>query len=473
MIYSSIAINLLFFTTGYCANTLLLNENKYVRNILFSLPTGFAIFSLFWLTVNTTFSSMSDYEINFFYTYISMILCLILVVAAVIHKKSHYKKLKNIRIISYILINVTLLTIAFYYFRTTILFGDSYNIITLSNTPSYILSRGFSAFGLPHSNLSAFFHADFYNYSLHPLLTVNLVFLIVYMTVTHENKTESIITRSVLSTSLILLFISNNNFVWQSFYINLHVFTAVFILMVSSIIKDNSKSSSLVNFYIIFCLVVISLTRMEGIMTSFFIIIFYFFNEKVNFNTRKIIFGSFLLFSSIYIAILSFILADNKSYSPQRYILFFIIMLVAYLVDLMFIRKNKIIIRHFSRLVVLTAFTALLLLIVLNKELTKSLVIFASNSFEEIFWGLTNHAFVILFAIILFNRIKTRRNNEDHDSYIYLFIFCVFVIMILANFHPYRKGWFDSANRMLFHFMPLMVVWIGIEIKKLVFYRKS
>ncbi|MBN2772463.1 MAG: hypothetical protein JXR90_17350 [Spirochaetes bacterium] len=242
--------------------------------------------------------------------------------------------------------------------------------------------------------------------------------------------------------------------------------------MAISIIKDNSESGFTKNIYITLCLVALMLTRMEGVITSFFIIIFYLLNGDFKFDTRRIIFGSFLFFSSVYIAVLGFALVGNRSYSPQRYILFLLLMITTYLVDLIFIRKNKKILRNLSWIIISAAFLTLILLSLSNDELSKSLAIFASNSFNEVYWGLTNHAFVILFAVICYNRIKTRRHNEEHDSHIYLFLFSVLLILILANFHPYRKGWFDSANRMLFHFMPLLVVWIGIEVNKLIFYRK-
>jgi len=467
-LYDIIGI-LLLFILGFSYSIFFMGDKRLFRTSVVSVPLGLGVWSVLWIVLNI-FMSLIGLEDNY---YVSVaVFCILLSVSIYFFYISRgifrNRKFKYTLIISPIIL--LLITIFFHNLRTSIIFGDSYAFITWSYELKDLVSRGLPGFGLSVSNLSALFLPDYYNYSIHPIISLSLLLLIfdsIYNYRSLNGKNNYI--KFALSVLLVFLVLSANNFIWQAFYVNQHNLTAIFILLLSIFLLEKKKEYSIgEKIYIVGLLTAITTIRMEGMLLSFGLILFFLYYETLNFSVRRSIVSAYLVISGFYVLFLSSVLWGNELFSAKKYGAVWILFFIFFLTENIIFRKYPKLMEFIKFAALGASFSFLLFLIIINYgHMTESIGNFASNTFNQILWGLTNYVLIILSLLVIAFRIKRKESIAESDALFYYFICCIILILVLSNFRPpYKPGWPDSGNRMLLHFLPLLPVWIGIELNR-------
>lgn len=478
IIFVSSSINIFLFISGYIFLNFFNRTDRNIRNLVAAYPIGIGIWSLIWIIsgIILNFTGFKG-NLNTTKTVISFLVVLNIIILAKLAKKQYQNKY----ITKYVWFFLTcvmmiMVTVLFLSFKQAIIFGDSYAFITWSYDLKGVLSQGFPAVGLSLSNISAFFIPDYYNYTAHPIISLCLVILI-FESIYFGTKTTDnvkIVLNVIISLFFVLILVFTNNFIWHSIYVNFHNLTAFWVLFISVLIIDKSKPSKKETVLILLLLSFLTVVRMEGLILAMGIIIFFMHNGKYDPVIRRAITGKYMLFLFFYLLSLSFILWQNELFSPKKYITLYVFFLLFVYISEKLYLKHTALSKFTGRIFLLSVLLFYFLCFLFNYDhISQSTTSFIANTFNQSFWGITNYSVVLLVVIFSAIRIKTKKLSV-HDGLLMYFIFSILTILILSNFRPpYSERWLDTGNRMLFHFLPLMIVWLGIDTKILVYRQKK
>ena len=467
----SIITVLSLFYLGYLFIRYSAKELGKYYHLLLAFPIGIMYWASIWIFFSiiiqdTDFGFHSSVNI---YTILSCIGSFIIFLY--LNLKNEIFTPSEIAHIIYSSITVVILSLYFLVDGSMVLSGDSYTFVKWSQDPMVTLERGFPIVLLSIANLSTLISPDFYLFIIHPLTTLSLVLLIGLsinsLFVQYEIKLDHRIQKLLIAVTL-LIFSMNPLVHLNMLYVNHHVLYSILILLLFMLMIMIEKIQIKHLVFIGFLALSASLSRMEGFiffLAIFGTLCFRYKEPKTSFQLLSTV----MIFCAPYLIYLSISFWDGGFVEGQQFATMFLLGIVMSIVVGMSSFRKIIKVENISVLAVFLVSLLLVSLIVLEfQHMRESITVFIRNALTPGAWGALNISLFVLIPYLLYLRKNKILSNHPHDLWFHLFIVCLFLILILGYFRsPFRIGRFDSANRMLFHFLPLITIWASLEIGRL------
>jgi hypothetical protein len=349
--------------------------------------------------------------------------------------------------------------------------------LTWSTDIHHSIERGFPLINLALTNLSLYIHPDYFIYVVHPLNFISLIVL-VYMIIIKLCQIRMGKVHNIFLILLILtIFLATYMSVRMFFYSNNHVLFAIFLLLALDRFHYHiSKPDEQINpLYLPFLFCVIIVSRMEGYLFAIVIFSLCMLYIKDTLHRKRLLLAVTL--PAIPIVLMYVMITWNKGFvSSEQYIVMLFLHLGMYICfGTKFFSK---LLNHADRYVFLvlyiSAFSIIFTMIFINSNLMIGNI--KNFIFLNIFsmrWGVANYFVFLSVVFVLYLKsfsvykdiIKSDRNV---NIFLHAFIFSFFLILATSFFRkPLHSGAFDSANRMYFHFLPLIFVWIGYSLSRI------
>ncbi len=301
-----------------------------------------------------------------------------------------------------------------------------------------------------------------YIYSFQPLLFFSLIGI--FFSLTLHSLYSSLKLKSFHIAFLSTIFLCSVYFVvFQAFYIHDHLFTSLFFLIsISSFWLANQTNNPAWNFFGALAAIGLSLSRVEGPVFLFVILILALIQDQFPYRTRLL---TFLppIFAVIAwnLAIVSSASSGVHAMKPERVL----IMVAAYLglaVFVVFSKWNlvKKLFSHFKWMVPLGLIIVFIGFFVIKpSHIWTNVVMIASNMFHNGRWGMFWY-FVLLLTFLSILLPKMPNEGFYTKNLLSFFIILIDLGGLRSSF---RLGWSDSANRMLIHITPLIVFYLTLK----------
>ena len=309
---------------------------------------------------------------------------------------------------------------------------------------------------------ASIFLGEQYIYSFQPLLYLSLIgifFCLIFYSHRSLQKTNGYHI-ALLST----LFLCSGYFiVFQAFYIHDHLFTSLFFFIcITSFWLANQTNNHAWNYFGALAAIGLSLSRVEGSVFLFVILILAIIQDQSPYRTRLLTFlPPIFIVIAWNLAIVSEASSGVHALRPERVLL----MILAYLglaILVFFSEWNwiKKIFGYFKWMVPLgLAIIFIGFFILKPSHIWTNVANVASNMIHDGRWGMFWYfALLLAFFSILLPKIP-------NEGFFRTNILSFFIILIdLGGFRSsFRLGWSDSANRMLVHIVPLLVFYLTMK----------
>ncbi len=406
--------------------------------------------------------------------------CIILLLFAFIMRKLWFK-FPNIRLLgSKILITgVAIIAVVAYsilghFFPIRIwIAGDSYHFILWSVDPESLLHHGFPIVNYTLTQLATLIAPNLVLAQLFPLMAIGLAISVsqfAYQIILRENFVGKIGLEVifVFLTVGFVVFVGNSMFMLNSAYLNHHILAAGLFLLLAQIVYTNATQKLNFGYLSAMALlgIAISIARMEGFV---FLIILLF----VMLVTQRDKFAGFwvmLIAGSLVLPYLFWLreFLNEESFVKGHH---YVVMILSYIFVLLSMLALTMVRIRADVIISLGWFIialSLMLTIVLRPEhMGISMIYFLWNTLNIASWGAL--VWITLFGLVIaaYVRLKVGKSLlvHTHDAVFHAAAFCVGVLLLMTYFRiSLRAGETDSANRMLFHFLPLFWVVVQVEL---------
>lgn len=468
-IFSIFAVQLFFFA-GYFLNRFCLNDLDRGYHFILAIPAGVLLWGIIWSITSLIhfdylfgFGSVTN-QISLFIFLLAAISLSVLSVSAL------HVPVKELIHIGFWSFTILLLSLIFLYNSYIILSGDSYVFINWAQDPLVTLQRGFPLILLSIANFSTLISADYYLFIIHPLISISLILLIGQVSLSLLNKYGQTFTADFFYPILLLfLFIvaMNPMMYMNMIYINGHIlFTISYIALLALILLSKTITKKKIVFIAMLSLS-ITMLRMEGFLMLIPLFALTLFGRDRALNFKLI--SSFMVCCILYLSYMIYHFWDSGFVNGVQYLM--MILLTVFLILILTNRyiSKKLKQHHFWMLSLLLAFALYALMVFIKPEqMLESLLVFIRNLATPGSWGSLVIFPLFLLMGLMIDRLRRGFKIRDHDLLLFLFLISVLIILMLGFFRqPYRPGRFDSANRMFFHYIPFLIIWVTIELNRL------
>ena len=316
--------------------------------------------------------------------------------------------------------------------------------------------------------LSLFFN-KYYSSTITPLLAGNaaaLLFAVIYYALrTHVLCSKK--TSLLISVAILALFASSHFIIFQSFYLNGNLFTAIylFIFFFGYWCYDRTRETGWLIVGTLAILVYAFLRVESTLFTTIFIFLYAFQrDEKITPQVTKAFIVIGVACTLYNIPFLVAAVAGNIM-TPSRRV---VIVILLNLVILTSIYKHyipfwlrKLITFPYYGILLFSVITFFVLFSLNFHNASASSMSLFFNLFHKTIWGYTWPILVFAWLVLGF-----KKEDGFLDS---SFLFYVLLLLCLGaiRFVPFRLGWGDSANRMMTHILPLLSFLIALKCGRL------
>ena len=460
--------NLGFFTAHY----FLKNLPSWWSSII-ALPIGVCSWALIWIIFRISTKSNDFGMDSLANTYSLIASALWLALFFTINVVS--KNFRDWRTLAFWILPGLLLTIfAFiqsFFSGKLFLSGDSYIFINWSSDPGIQLQQGFPLVNLAIANLSTLVRPNFYLASLHPALALSfLVFLylsIVTLSIKMIGNPPNPLVSSLVPFFLIALFGFSEMFLMQMVYVNHHVIAAFLIMIMAVLLFLADHPPYRYSFFIGILLLFLSLSRVEGFLYGLLLAVLLAFSQQ---KTR---FGIMLIgFSLVLPASYVIFLAQNNwvdgFVKGWHYAFMLLIGSIAWLTYCSSHMRS--LFRDYRLGLLLTTIlllVAICAIVYKPAHMLISLFFFTMNFFTPQIWGGSTVVACALGIMLIYLRTTQKDYWKNTDILLLWFACAILLLFSIVVFRtPLRQGMFDSATRITFHFIPILILWVGIELTR-------
>lgn len=466
---SLIAVQLLF-GAGYFLNRFTLPDLDRGYHFILALPAGILLWGILWSLTSLVFF---DYMFGFSSLTNQIALVLFFLIFLFVFLKSvFYLRLERDEIIHIGLWSGTyiILSLLFLFNGYIVISGDSYVFINWAQDPLITLQRGFPLILVSIANLSTLISADYYLFILHPLITISLILLIGQLALSlirkygHSYKPEFFYLLLLL---LLFIFSMNPMMFMNMIYINGHVLFATSVTALIAILSVSDRFDWRKIVMIVLLSLGITMLRMEGFLILLPLFALTLFGKERVQNLK--IAGSAITCCTLYLLFLVVHFRDSGFVNGGQYL---VMILLAFI--LLILITNRFVAEKIGSktlwILALVSGVLLFIFMVLTRPdvMTESIYAYIRNLATPGAWGSVIVISAFLLTIAFIYRFKEGLKIYDHDLFLVLFLLFAVMILMLGYFrNPFRLGRFDSANRMFFHYIPLLIIWISIEFNRI------
>ncbi|MFZ5945157.1 MAG: hypothetical protein ACOYVD_13725 [Bacillota bacterium] len=256
-----------------------------------------------------------------------------------------------------------------------------------------------------------------------------------------------------------------------SFYFNHHIIaTAIILIFITLLWYYLNYKRDYSTYLAMFMLFIFTLTRVEGILVSSIVLGIFLNTSFFNLKTMRRCLLIFVLPAVIWQVYLIFkFLNENDSFlsATQQFSMLILVIIYFFVFYILtFTPKLSVILNNLNLLVPAGIIITFVLLSILRpKHMFLSTFHVIQNMFSSGYWGFF-WWFVLIIGLNLFI-IKINRGDKSQflDACLLAAVTSFIFILVLGGLrNPYRLQWGDSANRMLIHFTPMILFWIGAQL---------
>jgi hypothetical protein len=262
----------------------------------------------------------------------------------------------------------------------------------------------------------------------------------------------------------------------NTFYVNNHMLFAVLIMIALSLFsqKNNLNNNEFRKEFLIVLLAVIivsflGLLRLEGSFVAMILLLVMLGHSEVTHRVRFKALVGFALVSTPFQLFLIFNTAGKVSSAE-----FTLIFLSIWFLPFAYYSNKTVILSHLQNqahkyIIIILGVCITLFFVVGYDKMMYRLNWELHNMLDESYWGFTYQTISCAVLIIIGLRIfhpspQNNAVNRKLDLILLFFISSLLSILFMLNFHGSRLGWSSSQNRMLMHFLPVVILWVTIQV---------
>jgi len=477
-----LAVYLCLFLCGFFLLRVCLPAIGVLSACALSLHMGVGIWAVIWVAFNMLgveggygWSS----QINVFSVVLFLSLVLVLAVLFSIQRLRKQTNgngvvLRDLQVPMVAIFIVGTYSILGYYFSANLwIVGDSYYFTFWSADPRGLLHNGFPLVNLSLAHLSTLASPNFYLSQLFPLMAIGLAIFVTDFAYRSLSSTEKRCDKYKEATAVLLalgffVFASNSMFLMNSVYLNHHLLSAGLLALFGQTILLSSNPKGVTGYIFVVALlsVAVAITRMEG-----FIFALVFLAVLLAFQKDKRIGMMAFLAAGVaalpYLHWLTLVLDETSFVSAQQYL----VMIFGYL-SLGVAFALAAVLRLKPRSILLIGWLFVVIGVIFaaysrQEHMLTNMYYFSKNTLNPAYWGAL--VWLTLFGLVgvVYARIRSAQGFviRSHDAILHAVGLCLGIIILMTYFRsPLRYGETDSANRMLFHFLPLLWVYVQVEL---------
>jgi len=454
---------------GFIFVSALMRDMPLYQRISLSLPWGIMCWGVAWISVVLVFSE-SRYSIhesitwNLFFLFI--VSGILLIFFALVTKVALAP-----RGFAWIAFVIAMLLLAVYLnLGLVYMTGDSFYLINWNYDIGLTLQEGYPLMLRAIISLSRIIDPDYYLYVIHPLVAISLTYLLFGLLIDKRFIPKRDDFGVLISGAIIIaIFSLNRAYGLQAYYVNHHALVAIGFLSISAIMigVGRARLSMISMVFIAFATLAISMARMEGFLFVILWLISFAFLLYDRMQ-RVLLSGIVLVLNTPYIGYLIVNYWDQGFITGKQYLLLWIgllgslVMFGSSLVERIYLRRAM----GVSILAVLLLMLAIMLMLKPD-HMIGNIFAFQVAYSNTWYWGAESHFIVLASILIWVVRLKRKEFFIEHDALFYFFVSSVILNLCITFFRaPLKTDWIDSANRVMFHFIPLILLWIGFEINR-------
>lgn len=467
LLLKSVFLVLVLASCGFLTVSVLLKDYPIYQRLSLSLPYGVMSWGVLWVLMALLFSvtdinNGAPQTLNLFYFLLAFMVALFFYA---LHAK--LALVSRHLAITFIVI-IAMLTSIYFYVGFVYMTGDSFYLINWIYDVNLSLQEGYPIILRGVLSLSRLIDPDFYLYVIHPILIIFLCYLLLGLLLDQgQAANRSRWGTLIVAIFVISIFALNRAFGINAYYVNHHVLASIGFLSISGLMIRETEFSNGHLFFIAFTSLSITMLRMEGFI--FVILWMICFTMMLSDRTqRSLLFGLVLIFNTPYIGYLSIKFWDDGFINGQKFFLLWVLYILTSLMLCHPTTEKLFAKRNIGPTVMLGLALVFAILVMLKPaHMLGNLSSFHVAYFDPWFWGVESHFVVLASLVIWFVRLKRKEYYVGHDALFYFFISATLLNICLTFFRiPLKVVWIDSANRIMFHFIPLLMLWIGLEINR-------
>jgi len=311
---------------------------------------------------------------------------------------------------------------------------------------------------------------EYYLRSLFPLLSITTITSLIWFIKNSLNNYQSQIKVALFIVIGLLLLITNNRYVWHSFYINGHLLCAAFAMAISAcywlIAQDNGTNKKQLMPVLLICIPALIFTRPESVMIVTLAAIPLIANESdFSWKQKNLVLLSLSVSTLAYYGFLIFTYPDMSTHA-YVYVLYSILIICFVMLEKLLLRIEmfKLLLRNLPRITEALIWLSLLAFFLYNQErFMRSIDAMYKNAvLGSTSWGLS-FVILIVIVILILILIKLPKKMSLLRFPVTTFLPLMFIFPFVGR-GPYRVGHGDSLDRMLIQIVPLTIIFIVVSI---------
>lgn len=471
MLIESLIMTYLYFLGFVSLNFLKDNKDKIIYLVAF--PFGVALWCMFYifyrlLFLDDTFVTYSNNQVAF-YIFFSVSFLFILLKL----KNSGFQLIAGSLLASVVFLFISL--ILSYFALPIILSQDSFYMGDIFYPFKDILLLGRPLFITSVQALSAMAGYDYFFSAYIYLLAgifYGLIGYFVYYAI-HDSHFDKQM-KLLISILTPLLLLSTFMGVYMTFYLKNHLFISLTFLLTAFLFYRYSESKDERYLHLItFFMAVSVFMRVEIVIFAYLFMVVFLCSIKENRCRLFLKFASFFMLPALLWLGYLYMTLDEETYvSNAEYLYISIAMIVSYLVVSVLSFTNlhygRFILNNLNKLIIYFLLGLVMLAFLVRPHtMFENLLSIIVNLYYErhgawgVFW---------LFIVGVLGYLHVIKNKIEisfrYTEMFYFFTACFLAIIVLGffrDFFPYRFGFGDSANRMIFHYVAFVLLFVMIN----------
>jgi len=463
---------LVLYSTGFVGLSFFSRDHGPLFTAVMALPMGLGLWSVLWIGAvlfplphNFGFASIANQAAVALYLGFMVILLGVALLRGFLNKGNLAWWLVGA------LVLVLYSSLYLQFSGKTYLTGDSHLFINWAMNPLEQMHTGFPLMSSSWTNLATLIGADQLLGVVYPLVgfcLAMLVYLAIF-TFAPQGSQQGVTPLSIIGMVAFLLtgiLVFSEMFLMQMHYINNHSFMAVVLLAIAFLLFLAPRLDWPHAVLIAFLVLLASMARMEGFLYALMLVVMGVFTRQDRAEGVRVLSVSLLL-SGPYLIFLSMAFWDSGFIKGWQYAVMLSGGVLAALILATPLRQYfmapRLHLLVFGFLLVATV----LAIVIKPEHMFTSLYAFLYNTGNPKYWGLSSLGSLVLISMLVLVRYQRAQNWRHTDALLVWVLSAVLLSFVVTIFRsPLRVGIDDSVTRMLFHFLPILMVWLGVEITR-------
>lgn len=461
--YSQIYFPLILYLWGVLISGIF---NKKI-SIIFFCTSGFLWGSIIWFLISLIILLIKiPYDI-FSFIYVVIPITIILMYFFIKNRIFYINKKDIIILLTSVIIFILFLIV---------ISSNNFTSASYDSIVQILISNSIGQEGLNESNSSYFASWGIYFpillsfsvigkidyfYTLQPAYAFSILMILFYFSYKISENSKYKYIFSIISC---LILLTTQFFLFQAYYIHNNIIASAYLLLYIGCVWLGLHEENMSWLFLgIISLITFSLTRTESPIISIVFLIILISLSKIAYKILSMVITIYSMIIIVwYKTLLVFIGEGSDILEPKKiYIIIFgVIILLLFTITIKNKIVNKFIVPIVHKISLILLIIILLYLLVVNTKNTfiSTLAIFA-NMMISGRWGAT---WYIVVGLALWSIGQNRFENSRLFSYSITTFFII--LIIFSNFRsPYKMQWGDSANRILIHILPIILLYfVGI-----------